>query len=219
MFENVFEEIKKTIIVPVVKVTEPSVAVELVNALQQGGLNSIEITFRSTNGQEELDKIASCIKEVSVKCPQMLLGAGTVINSNLAKMAVNAGAKFIVSPGFNPDTVDWCVQNNVPVIPGINSPSQVELALAKNLTLLKFFPAEVSGGVKMLKALAGPFPQVKFMATGGVNEENISSYLACSNIAAIGGSWMVQEKLIKERNWNKIVELSKNAVSLITQSK
>ena len=143
-------------------------------------------------------KIAECIKAVRTAHPAMLIGAGTVINPRLAELAQKAGADFIVAPGFNEQTVDWCISRDVPIIPGVNSPTLVEAALAKNLTVLKFFPADISGGTKMLKSLAGPFPQVKFIPTGGINETNTAEYLACPNVLAVGGSWMVKENLLKK---------------------
>ncbi len=212
MFEEISRKIETAGLIPVVKMDVPEDAVPLAEALLKGGISAIEITFRTTEGEAGFAKIAECIKRVSAAHPEMLVGAGTVINPELAKKAVAAGAKFIVSPGFNPETVDYCISENVPVYPGISSPSQVEVALGKGLSVLKFFPAEASGGVKTLKALAGPFPTVKFMATGGINEQNVGEYMKCANIAAVGGSWMVQEKLIKEKNWAEITRLSAQAV-------
>ena len=215
MFESTSEKIQKAKIVPVVKMDDVEKALPLANALLAGGITAIEITFRTTEGEAGYAKIAECIKKVAENCPDMLVGAGTVINPELAEKAVEAGAQFIVSPGFNPATVDWCIQHNVPVYPGVNTPSLVEEALMRNLTVLKFFPAEVCGGVKMLKALSGPFPTVKFMATGGIDSNNIKNYFACKNLVAVGGSWMVAEDLIKSSEWEKITELSRTALNCL----
>ena len=212
MFEEISRKVEEAGLIPVVKMDCAEDALPLAEALLRGGISAIEITFRTTEGEAGFAKIAECIRKVSDAHPEMLVGAGTVINPELARKAIAAGARFIVSPGFNPETVDYCISQNVPVYPGVSSPSQVEVAMSKGLSVLKFFPAEASGGVKTLKALAGPFPTVKFMATGGINEQNIGEYMKCANIAAVGGSWMVQEKLIKDRNWDEITRLSCQAV-------
>ena len=145
---------------------------------------------------------ADAIKRISSKYPEMLISAGTVINPQLAEKAINAGAKFIVSPGFNLETVNWCLDRNVPVIPGVATPSEIEKALALGLTVLKFFPAESSGGVKMLKDLNGPFPLVKFIVTGGIKIDNLIEYAKEANVLAIGGSWMVKADLIASLSLN-----------------
>ena len=216
MFEEISEKIKNAKIIPVVKMDDVEKAVPLAKALLAGGITAIEITFRTTEGEEGFKKIAACIKKVCDEVPQMLAGAGTVINASLAQRAVDAGAQFIVSPGFNPSTVDWCIEHKVPVYPGVNTPSLVEAALEKGLSVLKFFPAEVCGGTKMLKALSGPFPTVRFMATGGVNEKNAADYFACKNLVAVGGSWMVNEALINEGKWDEITRLSKEALAALS---
>lgn len=215
MFEESSQKIKDARIIPVVKMDDAEKAVPLAKALLAGGITAIEITFRTTEGEEGFKKIAACIKKVCDEVPQMLVGAGTVINAGLAEKAVAAGAQFIVSPGFNPSTVDWCISRKIPVYPGVNTPSLVEQALEKGLSVLKFFPAEVCGGTKMLKALAGPFPTVKFMATGGVNDKNVRDYFACKNLVAVGGSWMVSEALINECKWDEITRLSKEALAAL----
>jgi Entner-Doudoroff aldolase len=142
----------------------------------------------------------------------MLLGAGTVTSLDLAKKAVAAGATYIVSPGFNPSVVDWCVANNVPVVPGVCTPSDIEQGLARNLSVLKFFPAEASGGINMLKNFAGPFPQLKFMPTGGINLDNLADYAKTSNVLAVGGSWMVKADLIEAEQWDEIADICHKAV-------
>ena len=213
MFKEISSKIADTKIIPVVKVSDTQTALSLADALIAGGINAMEITFRTTEGEEALEKIAQCIKTVRGQRPQMLVWAGTVINPVLAEKAFKSGAQFIVSPGFNPETVDYCIKNSLPVFPGVSTPSEVELALSKGLNILKYFPAEAGGGVPYIKALAGPFPTVKFIATGGVNEKNAPEYLALKNILAVGGSWMSGEKLIKEGSWQEITRLTKLALN------
>lgn len=214
MFEAISNALKQAAIVPVVKVCDKNDALSLADALVAGGINAIEVTFRTVEGETGYSEIADCIQAVKAAQPEMLVGAGTVINPELAERAVNAGAMFVVSPGFNPNTVDWCIARNVPVYPGVNNPSQVEMALSKGLSVLKFFPAEVSGGIQMLKALEGPFPTVRFLATGGINAQNVSSYMRCRNVLAVGGSWMASEKLVAEKNWSRVTKLSCEALAL-----
>jgi 2-dehydro-3-deoxyphosphogluconate aldolase / (4S)-4-hydroxy-2-oxoglutarate aldolase len=192
-------------LVPVVKIEKAERAVGLAKALIDGGLPCAEVTFRTDAAEES-------IKAISKAFPEMIVGAGTVINVELAKKAVASGAKFIVSPGFNPAVVDWCIANNVPVVPGINNPSGVEAGLERGLEVLKLFPAEVSGGVNMLDALAGPFSQVSFMPTGGVDLKNLPEYAKRSNVIAIGGTWMVKADLIEKEDWAAITQLCKEAV-------
>ncbi len=191
-------------IVPVVKIDDAKKAEGLANAMIKGGIPCAEVTFRTDAAEE-------AIKIITKKCPDMFVGAGTVINPELAEKAVKAGAKFIVSPGLNPETVKWCQANNVPVVPGVCTPSDIEKGLSLGLKVLKFFPAEASGGVKMLKDLGGPFPQVKFMTTGGISPANLSEYATCPNVLAIGGSWMVKADLIESENWDEITRLCKEA--------
>ena len=195
-------------LVPVVKIEDASKAQKLAAALIAGGLPCAEVTFRT-------DAAADAISAITAAFPQMLVGAGTVINVDYAKKAKKAGAKFIVSPGFNPAVVDWCLKNDMPVVPGVNNPSGVEAGLEKGLSVLKFFPAEQSGGVGMLSALAGPFPQVSFMPTGGISLKNLADYAKCANVHAIGGSWMVKADLIESENWNEITRLCREAVTAL----
>jgi 2-dehydro-3-deoxyphosphogluconate aldolase / (4S)-4-hydroxy-2-oxoglutarate aldolase len=195
-------------LVPVVKIDNVNKAEGLAKALIDGGLPCAEVTFRT-------DAAAESIKIMSTKFPEMLVGAGTVINVELAKKAVEAGAKFIVSPGFNPSVVNWCLENNIVIIPGVNNPSGIEAGLEAGLDVLKFFPAEASGGVKMLDALAGPFGQVKFMPTGGIDLKNLSDYAKRSNVLGVGGSWMVKADLIDNEAWAEITKICQDAVAAI----
>lgn len=204
--DELFEYFHDLGIVPVVKIDDASKAEDLANAMIKGGIPCAEVTFRTDAAEE-------AIKIISSKCPQMMVGAGTVINAKLAEKAVKAGAKFIVSPGLNSETVSWCQKNNVPVVPGVCTPSDIEKGLSMGLKILKFFPAEASGGVKMLKDLGGPFPQVKFMTTGGINPDNLADYATCPNVLAIGGSWMVKADLINNNAWDEITKLCKDAMS------
>ena len=205
MHEQLFAQIHDIGLVPVVKIDDASKAVGLAGAMIKGGLPCAEVTFRTDAAEE-------AIRHITKAYPDMLVGAGTVINLDYAKKAVAAGAKFIVSPGFNPSVVDWCLANNVPVVPGVCTPSDIEKGLERGLSTLKFFPAEASGGVDMLKNFAGPFPQLKFMPTGGISLANLSSYAKQSNVLAIGGSWMVKPELIENEDWDGISKLCSDAV-------
>ena len=191
-------------IVPVVKIEDSVKAEPLARALLAGGIPCAEITFRTATA-------ADSIRIISSKCPEMIVGAGTVINVKLAEQAVAAGAKFIVAPGFNPAVVDWCLSHNVPVVPGINNPTGIEAGLERGLEVLKFFPAEASGGVTMLDALAGPFAQVSFMPTGGIGPANLADYAKRRNVLAVGGTWMVKSSLIDNNDWPTITALCRDA--------
>ncbi len=195
-------------IIPVVKIDDEAKAVPLAKALIAGGIPCAEVTFRTAQAEEAISRI-------SKQCPEMLVGAGTVINVELAKKAISAGAKFIVSPGFNPSVVDYCISQKIPIVPGVTSPSQIEQALEKGLSVLKFFPAEQAGGVAMLDALGGPFPQVTFMPTGGISSANLSDYIKRKNVLACGGSWMVKADLIEGEKWDEITKLCKEAVCAV----
>lgn len=208
MHEALFEQIHKIGLVPVVKIDDAGKAVGLAKAMVKGGLPCAEVTFRTAAAEE-------AIKQITAAVPEMLVGAGTVTNLDFAKKAVAAGAKFIVSPGFNPTVVDWCLENNVPIVPGVCTPSDIEAGLSRGLSTLKFFPAEVSGGVEMLKNLAGPFPNLMFMPTGGINPANLASYAKQSNVLAVGGSWMVKPELIEAEDWPAITKLCSDAVAAV----
>ncbi len=203
------EELKKKLhnigIVPVVKLDDAKNAVGLAKALLDGGINCAEVTFRTEAAEQSIKNIAEAY-------PDMFVGAGTVTNVELAKKAVSAGAKFIVSPGFNEDTVNWCITNDIPIIPGVCTPSDIEKGLAKGFDVLKFFPAEASGGVNMLNNFAGPFPNLMFMPTGGINLGNLESYARTKNVLATGGSWMVKANLIENNEWDTITKMCKDAM-------
>lgn len=205
---GILEKIGTMGLVPVVKIEDAAKAVPLAKALASGGLPCAEITFRTAAA-------ADAIRAIGDACPDVLVGAGTVVNVDLAKKAIAAGARFIVSPGFNPAVVDYCLEKNVPVIPGVNNPTGVEAALEKGLDVLKFFPAEVSGGVAMLDALAGPFAQVSFVPTGGIDRNNLADYARRANVHAIGGTWMVKNDLIESADWAAITALTAEAVTAV----
>lgn len=192
-------------VLPVIKISNPDDAVPLARALIEGGLPAAEITFRTACAAEAIKKITDTF-------PDMLVGAGTVLNAEQVDAAVAAGASFIVSPGFNPKTVAYCKSKNIPIIPGTSSPSDIEQAIELGLDTVKFFPAEAAGGLKMLKAMAAPYGSMHFMPTGGINAENLLSYLKFDKILCCGGSFMVKDELIQAGDWNTITELTRGAV-------
>ncbi len=204
--DNILKQIGELGIVPVVKIDRAQDAVPLGKALLSGDLPVVEITFRTSAAID-------AIKALTEELPEVLVGAGTVLTIEQAKKAVTAGAKFIVSPGFNNKVVDYCLENNIPVTPGVNNPTQVEMALEKGLEVVKFFPAEASGGMNLLKALSGPFTEIKFIPTGGIDQNNLLSYLSHPQVLACGGSWMVKSDLISSGNFGRITELTREAIS------
>lgn len=203
---DVLQKIQKMGIVPVVKIDEVKDAVPLAKALCEGGLPCAEVTFRT-------DAAEGAIKAMSEAYPNMLIGAGTVLTTEQVDKAVAAGATFIVSPGLNPKVVRYCVEKNIPVTPGCANPSDIEAAIELGLDVVKFFPAEAAGGLAMIKAMSAPYVKMKFMPTGGINADNLNSYLDFSKIIACGGSWMVKDSLIKEGAFDKITELTRQAVN------
>ena len=207
---NVLEKISKVGILPVVVLEDAKDAKPLAQALCAGGLPCAEVTFRTAAAKES---IAIMRKEF----PEMLVGAGTVLTVEQVDRAVNAGAKFIVSPGFDPEIVDYCLEKNIPIYPGCITPSEVAQAVKRGLKVVKFFPAEQFGGVSTIKALAAPYVGVKFMPTGGVNAKNLDSYLSCDKIVACGGSWMVKGDLVAEGKFDEIKSLVEEAVELVAK--
>ena len=201
----VLEKISKIGIVPVVKIDRAQDALPLAKALCAGGLPCAEVTFRT-------DAAAEAIKIMTENFPDMCVGAGTVLNAAQVDAAVEAGAKFIVSPGLNANTVKYCQEKNVPITPGTSSPSDIELAIELGLDVVKFFPAEKSGGLAKIKAMAAPYVNMKFMPTGCINAKNLTSYLDFNKIIACGGSWMVPGDLINAGEWDKIEQLTREAV-------
>ena len=208
MANNMISELYSIGLIPVIKIENAEDAVPLAKALIDGGLPAAEITFRTKCAAE-------AIKNITDAYPEMLVGAGTVLTTEQVDAAIAAGSKFIVSPGLNPKTVSYCLSKGVPMLPGCANPSDVEAALELGLTTVKFFPAEAVGGLKMLKAMAAPYGQLTFMPTGGINENNLLDYLKFNKIIACGGSFMVNEELIKAKDWAAITALTKNAVKIM----
>ena len=205
---KVIEELCGYRVIPVVVLNRAEDAAPLAKALCEGGLKCAEVTFRTDAAQE-------AIRIMSREYPDMMVGAGTVLTTDQVDRAVSAGAKFIVSPGFDPEVVDYCIDKNIPVVPGCITPSEVAQGVKRGLEVIKFFPAEQAGGVAMIKALAAPFTGVRFMPTGGINAGNLEQYLSFPRIAACGGSWMVKADLIDSKDFEKITELTKEAVELV----
>lgn len=205
---NVSETIHKMGVVPVVVLNDAKDAAPLAKALCEGGLPCAEVTFRTEAAEES-------IRIMTTEYQDMFVGAGTVLTIEQVDRAVAAGAKFIVSPGFDPEIVDYCLSKDIPVYPGCITPSEVAQAVKRGLKVVKFFPAEQFGGVSTIKALAAPYVGVKFMPTGGVNAKNLESYLSCDKIVACGGSWMVKGDLVKEGKFDDIKNLVKEAVQLV----
>ncbi len=192
-------------LIPVIKIENADDAVPLAKALIDGGLPAAEITFRTSCAAE-------AIKNITEAFPEMLVGAGTVLTTEQVDAAIAAGSKFLVSPGLNPKVTSYCLSKGVPMLPGCSNPSDVEAALELGLTTVKFFPAEAAGGLKMLKAMAAPYGNLTFMPTGGINADNLLEYLKFNKIIACGGSFMVKDELIKEKKWDEITALTRNAV-------
>ena len=205
---NIQEQIAKIRLVPVVVLEDAKDAVPLAKALIAGGLPVAEVTFRTDAAEES-------IRLMSEQCPEMLVGAGTVITVAQAEAAVAAGAKFIVTAGFSEDVTRWAVSHDVPIFPGVCTPTEIMMALRYDLKIVKFFPAAQYGGLKTIKALAGPFPKLKFMPTGGVSAANVQEYLADPHIIACGGSWMVKGDLVKSGNFEEITRLTAEAMALV----
>jgi len=195
-------------LVPVVKIERASDALALGQALVAGGLPLAEITFRTDAAEESIHILCD-------KLPEMLIGAGTVLNVENARRAAQAGAQFVVAPGFNPKVVDYCLEHDIPVVPGVCTPTEIEIGLDRGLELLKFFPAEAYGGVKALKALSAPYSGVRFMPTGGIGSANVLEYLALRQVVACGGSWMAETSLISKGQFDEITRLTREAVALI----
>ncbi len=197
-------------VIPVIKIGRPEDALPLADALRRGGLPVAEITFRTDAAEES-------IRRISEAYPDFLVGAGTVLTTSQADKAMAAGAEFLVSPGTNPLVVAHCLKNGYRIIPGVCTPSEVEQALSSGLKYLKFFPAEAAGGVKMIKAMAAPYPDIRFMPTGGINLQNLPSYLGTKTVFACGGSWITPEDLINAGRFADIEVLVKEAVAKIKE--
>ena len=203
---DIFEQFEEVGLIPVVAINDAEHAVPLARALKAGGLPVAEITFRTAAAEEAIRRIAA-------EEPDVLLGAGTVLTVDQVKKAVDAGAGYIVSPGLNPKVVGYCVDNGIPVTPGVCTPSDIAAALDFGLEVLKFFPAEISGGLAALKAMSAPYGMVRFIPTGGINAENLGAYLASPKVLACGGSWMVKSDLIAAGDFETITALTREAIT------
>ena len=204
------EQLRTIKIVPVIALDNAADAVPLGAVLRKSGIPVAEITFRSPAAAEAIRRLRDAD-------PDILIAAGTVLNAAQAKAAQQAGADFIVSPGFNPNTVKACQDMDIPITPGINNPTAIEAALEHGIDTVKYFPAEASGGIPMLKALLAPYAMLKIMPTGGINAKNIRDYLAIKNVIACGGSWMVEKSLLAAQNWAEVERLGKEAVALVQE--
>ena len=205
---DVVEQIGLHKLVPVIIIDNKEDALPLADALIQGGLPVAEVTFRTQAAKESIEKIAK-------QFPTMLVGAGTVLTIDQVKAAVDAGAKYIVSPGLNPKVVEYCVTNKIPITPGIATPSEIEQALEFELDVVKFFPAETLGGIKYLKAISAPYGNLKFIPTGGIDESNLTGYLQFPKVLACGGSWMVKKELVTSKQFDVITKLTSAALGII----
>lgn len=207
---DTLKQIGSTGIVPVVVLNKADDAEPLAQALVNGGLPCAEVTFRTDAAEESIRRIAK-------KFPEMFVGAGTVLTTEQADRAVGAGAKFIVSPGLNPKVVEHCLKKGYPITPGIMTPTELEMALGFGLDVVKFFPAENAGGLKMIKAMSAPYTMMKFMPTGGINATNVRDYLASNKILACGGSWMVKGDLISAGDFAEIEKLTREAAAIVKE--
>jgi 2-dehydro-3-deoxyphosphogluconate aldolase / (4S)-4-hydroxy-2-oxoglutarate aldolase len=205
---NIIERAQSIGIIPVVAIPSPEHALPLAEALLAGGLPCAEITFRTAAAAES-------ISQIKQRFPELLLGAGTVLTPAQVDAALTAGAEFIVSPGSNPTTIDYCQAKNTTIFPGVCTPSEIEMNLEKGIRVMKFFPAEAAGGIKFLKAICAPYKDVRFIPTGGIETKNIGDYLALPQVVACGGSWMVKPELMKENNFAEVQRLAAEAVALV----
>ena len=205
---TVTEQLKQIKIIPVIAIDNAEDIIPLGKVLAENGLPAAEITFRT-------EAAAEAIRLLREAQPDMLIGAGTVLNKEQVIAAKEAGASFVVSPGFNPNTVKACQEVGIDIVPGVNNPSTIEAALEMGLTTLKFFPAEASGGINMLKSLLAPYGDIQIMPTGGINAKNVMDYLSIPRVIACGGTWMVDKKLIEAGNWDELARLTREAATLV----
>ena len=205
---NITQQINNIGVVPVIALSDTEKAVPLAKALAAGGIPVAEITFRTAQGEE-------CIRRVARELPEIILGAGTVLTMEQVDRALDAGAQFIVSPGFNPNVVKHCIAKNVPVFPGCITPTEMEVAMELGLATVKFFPAEQAGGLDFIKAVAAPYPNLHFMPTGGIGPTNLGDYAAFGKIVACGGSWMASKQLVDAGDFAQITSLSREAVEIV----
>lgn len=205
---DILKQIGRFGVIPAIKMEDAADAVKLGKALAAGDLPIAEVTFRTTAAEK-------AISIMSRENHDLLVGAGTVLKIEQVDKAARAGAKFIVTPGFNPKVVDYCIKNGITVIPGICTPTELDMALDRNLDVVKFFPSEASGGLAMLKAIAEPYHGVMFIPTGGINEKNLAQYLSFQRVLACGGTWMVKSDLISSGRFDEITRLAAEAVAIV----
>lgn len=210
MIEELLKQIECMGILPVIKLNDAKDAVPLAKALCEGGLPCAEVTFRTEAAEES-------IRLMHEAYPDMVLAAGTVLTTEQVDRAVAAGASVIVSPGFDPEVVDYCISKNIPVMPGIVTPSELAQAVKRGLTRVKFFPATAAGGIKMIKAMCAAYTTVRIMPTGGINTSNLEEFLSCDKIFCCGGSWMVKGDMIKAGEFDKIQKMTEEAVALVKE--
>ncbi|MFM2587428.1 bifunctional 4-hydroxy-2-oxoglutarate aldolase/2-dehydro-3-deoxy-phosphogluconate aldolase [Vibrio sp. TBV020] len=208
MTNEMINKLKQFKVIPVIQINKVEHAIPLAKVLVENGLPVAEVTFRT-------EAAAASIKAMSEAYPEMCVGAGTVLNAEQVDQAKAAGSEFVVAPGLNPNTVRYCQEIGMPIVPGVNNPSQVEQALELGLNFLKFFPAEASGGVAMVKSLLAPYVDVSLMPTGGIGKGNVNDYLAIDRVVCCGGTWMVAPALIENEQWDEIGRLVREAVELV----
>lgn len=210
MVVDILNQLERMGVVPVVAIDDAGDVQRLGAALIEGGLPCAEITFRTAAAED-------AIRTMVQSFPDILVGAGTVLTVEQAQAAAGAGAKFVVTPGFDPAVVDWCLENDLPITPGVMTPTEINMALNKGLNVVKFFPAEAVGGIKTLKAISAPYGSVRFIPTGGINVANLPDYLALPMVVACGGSWLVKKQLIADGAFDRIQELAAEAVQIVEQ--
>jgi len=209
---DLVRQLGKLGVIPVVKIDRPAWAQPMAEALLAGGLPCAEITFRTAAAEDSLRQIASAF-------PEVLLGAGTVLTLDQAQCAVQAGARFVVSPGFDARVVEWCLAEGIAVMPGIATPTEILMAVERGLSILKFFPAEALGGIPLLEAIAAPFPELRFVPTGGISPSNLADYLRLPMVHAVGGSWLVSAKLLKGEQFGEITRLARQAADIVAAAR
>lgn len=205
--QDIFKLIGNTGIVPILSIKDADDALPIAKALEESAINVMEVMYRT-------EQASKCIKTIKENMPHMIVGAGTILTVRLAQEAIEAGAQFIVAPGFNPKVVQFCIEQNVPVLPGCITPTEIEAAMELGLTTLKFFPGGLPGALDTLKLFAGSYPQVKFIATGGIDKANFTDFLGLSNVCAVGGGFMVDKQAIEQKNWQRLAESIKETVSM-----
>ena len=210
--ENVLERIGSMGIVPVVAIDDTVHCPELGYALIEGGLPCVEVTFRTAVA-------ADAIKSLSTAYPDLLVGAGTVLTVSQAQTAIDSGARFVMTPGFDNDVVDWCLEEQVPIFPGVMTPTEINAARNKGVKVVKFFPAEASGGVTTLKAVSGPYADIQFIPTGGISPDNLSDYLSLPYVLACGGTWLLKKSMIVKLQFDAIKRTVRESVQIVMDTR